>query len=193
MARKTNNRKKNPTYLILVEGQTELIYFQNLKETCMSDGFTVICKQANHSNPVLLINEAFKKSESSVYDNIWCVYDCDVLHGNTENFEGVYQAALKQGIHFAESMPCIEVWFMLHFAQPRNYYQNADAVVVDLKKHIPQYGKNQEWQRRNLFKVLQERTKTALTNASRLPPLDHDNQNTATSVPELVKIFKEDS
>jgi hypothetical protein len=40
-------------------------------------------------------------------------------------------------------MPCIEVWFILHFAKPQNSYRDADAVIADLKKHIPQYSKDQ--------------------------------------------------
>jgi hypothetical protein len=79
MARKINNRQINITYLILVEGSTELIYFQNLKESQGRFGFTVKLRKAKHGSPVPLIEEALKEYKGGVYRNIWCVYDCDVL------------------------------------------------------------------------------------------------------------------
>jgi hypothetical protein len=190
MARKVNTRRMNITYLILVEGSTELIYLQNLKDACRRFGFTVRLQKAKHGNPASLVEEAVKEYEKGVYQKVWCVYDCDVLfHDKAERFDSVYQIALKQGIQFAESMPCIEVWFILHFKKPRNFYNNANVVIADLKKHIPQYSKNQDWQARNLYNSLKEHTEQALTNVLNLPPINHSVQNTATSIHELVKIF----
>jgi hypothetical protein len=195
MARKINTRQTNPTYLILVEGQTELIYFQNLKETHRCCGFTVKLQKAKHSNPSPLIEEALRESEKHVYKYVWCVYDCDVLcRDKPEKFDNIYHNALRQGIQFAESMPCIEVWFILHFKKPQNLYQDANAVITDLKKHIPQYSKDQNWQTRNLYKLLKERTGEALKNVVNLPAIDHSHraQTTATSVHKLVQIFGEE-
>lgn len=190
MARKTKNRQLNITYLILVEGLTELIYFQNLKEDRGYFGFTVKLQKAKHGNPVPLIEEALKEYEKGVYRNIWCVYDCDVLFYNrNERFNNAYNSAQRQGIRFAESMPCIEVWFILHFEKPKNSYQNADAVITDLKKYIPNYNKNQDWQERNLYKSLKEHSAQALINVLKLPIINHNIQVTATSVNELIKIF----
>jgi hypothetical protein len=190
MARKINTRQINITYLILVEGTTELIYFQSLKETCGRFDFTVKLQKAKHGNPAPLIEEALSEHEKGVYHSIWCVYDCDVLsHTAAERFNSAYQAALKQNIKFAESMPCIEVWFILHFEKPQNFYQNANAVIADLKKHIPQYSKNRDWQERNLYKSLKDYTTQALTNVKNLPVIKHDAQTTATSIHELIKIF----
>ncbi|MDR1524904.1 MAG: RloB family protein [Tannerella sp.] len=192
MARKEKNRPLNITYLILVEGSTELIYFQNLKEAHGHFGFTIKLKKAKHGNPATLIEEALKESEKGVYSQIWCVYDCDVLVKNkNETFDGVYRRAQKKGIQFAESMPCIEVWFVLHFEKPKNSYQDGDAVVTDLKKHIPDYRKNQNWQERNLYSSLKEHSTQALTNVLKLPLIAHYCENTATSVNVLVQIFDE--
>ncbi|MDR2632932.1 MAG: RloB family protein [Treponema sp.] len=190
MARKTNSRQLNSTYLILVEGSTELVYFQSLKEDSGHFGFTVKLQKAKHGNPAPLIEEALKEYEKGVYRNIWCVYDCDVLFNNgNERFNNAYNSAKRQGIQFAESTPCIEVWFILHFEKPQNFYQNADAVITDLKKHISNYNKSQEWQEKNLYKSLKERSAQALINVAKLPALKHNVQTTATSVHELVKIF----
>ena len=190
MARKINTRRLNITYLILVEGLTELIYFQNLKEDRGYLGFTVRLQKAKHGNPAPLIEEALKESEKNVYRNIWCVYDCDVLfHNQNERFNEAYNSAQRQGIQFAESMPCIEVWFILHFEKPKNSYQNADAVITDLKKYISNYSKNQDWQKRNLYKSLKKHSAQALINVSNLPAINHNIQDTATSVNKLIEIF----
>jgi hypothetical protein len=190
MARKINSRKLNITYLILVEGYTELIYFQGLKETCRRFGFTIKLHKAKHGNPAPLIEEALNENKQGIYRHIWCVYDCDVLlRDDTERFNIAYKNAQKQGIQFAESMPCIEVWFILHFEKPRNSYQKTDLVIADLRRHIPQYSKNQEWQEKNLYKSLEKHTGQALKNVLHLPSINHDSNNTATSMHELVKIF----
>jgi hypothetical protein len=190
MARKINTRRLNITYLILVEGLTELIYFQNLKEDRGYLGFTVRLQKAKHGNPAPLIEEALKESEKNVYCNIWCVYDCDVLfHNKNERFNNAYNSAQRQGIQFAESMPCIEVWFILHFEKPKNSYQNTDAVITDLKKYIPNYSKNQDWQKRNLYKSLKDHSAQALRNVLKLPIINHHIQDTATSVNKLIEIF----
>jgi hypothetical protein len=113
------------------------------------------------------------------------------LREKTERFDNAYKTASKQCIQFAESAPCIEVWFILHFGKLQNLYRNANAVIADLKKHIPQYNKEQDWQTRNLYKCLKDHTGQALINVSNLLPVNHNSQITATSIYKLVKIFSE--
>jgi hypothetical protein len=61
MARKTKSREINSTYLIIVEGETEQIYFQKLKTIYPFFGVNIRLKKAKHGNPLSLIHEALNE------------------------------------------------------------------------------------------------------------------------------------
>jgi hypothetical protein len=194
MARKIRTRTPNTTYLILVEGKTEEIYFKKLKGHCEKHGFNIKVRQASHGNPEPLVHEALREQDEGIYNFIWCVYDCDVFqHSNTESFETVYKKALKNGIQFAESVPSIEAWFILHYGKLKKFYQGKDAVIKDLQRHIPGYCKEQRWQEKNLYPTLEPRQKEAFSNVKGFELTDHKDQRSATSVHRLVEIFISES
>jgi hypothetical protein len=190
MARNRAIQQTKTTYLILVEGETEQIYFQALKEHHRVVGITIKMRQARHSAPSQIITEAIKEQNSGVYRVIWCVYDCDVfLNQDTSEFEKLYQSAKKANIQFAESMPSIEAWFLLHFIKPNQIYSSGKALIKDLQNHIPNYCKEQRWLERNLYKTLQPNEQNALTNVAGFSSIDYKQPNTATTVNKLVEIF----
>jgi hypothetical protein len=192
MARKIHARTPNTTYLILVEGTTEEIYFKKLKEHYPKYGFTI--KKPSHGNPGPLVQEALRERDEGVYRYIWCVYDCDVFqHSTTDSFEKDYKNAAGKGIQFAESMPSIETWFVLHYGRPQKYYQGKDTVIKDLQKHIPDYCKEQKWQEKNLYQSLGLRQDDAFSNVKQFELTSHNNNDSATSVHKLVEIFVSES
>jgi hypothetical protein len=190
MARKKAGRRLKPMYLILVEGDTERIYFEELWDCNPRPGFTIKIKKAKHGNPGPLVHEALRERDDGVYNFIWCVYDCDVFqHSNMEPFEIMYKKAIERGIQFAESMPSIEAWFVLHYGKLQKVYQGKDAVIRDLQKHIPGYCKEQKWQEKNLYPILQTWQKEAFSNVKSFELTSHNSPNSATSVHKLVKVF----
>jgi hypothetical protein len=190
MARKVHTRIPNITYLILVEGRTEEIYFRKLRDHYPRHGFTIKIRQASHGNPGPLVHEALRERDEGVYNFIWCVYDCDVFqHANMESFEIIYSKAIERGIQFAESMPSIEAWFILHYGKLQKFYQGKDAVIRDLQKYIPGYCKEQRWQEKNLYQNLETRQKEAFSNVEGFELTGHQNRDSATSVHKLVEIF----
>jgi hypothetical protein len=190
MAREKAGRQLKPMYLILVEGATERIYFEELWDCNPRPGFTIKIKKAKHGNPEPLVHEALRERDEGVYNFIWCVYDCDVFqHSNMESFETIYKKAIERGIQFAESMPSIEVWFVLHYGKPQKFYQGKAAVIKDLQKHIPGYCKEQRWQEKNLYLNLKVRQDEAFFNVKGFELTTHKNPDSATSVHKLVRIF----
>jgi hypothetical protein len=190
MARKIHTRTPNITYLILVEGMTEAIYFRSLKEHHPKYGFTIKIKKPPHGNPGPLVQEALREQDEGVYNFIWCVYDCDVFQqSNMDSFEIIYNKAVKEGIQFAESMPSIEAWFVLHYQKLQKFYQGKDGLIKDLKKHIPGYCKEQRWQEKNLYASLESRENDAFLNVKGFELISHKNQDSATSIHKLVKTF----
>ncbi|MDR2607090.1 MAG: RloB family protein [Treponema sp.] len=190
MSREKAGRRLKPMYLILVEGNTERIYFEELWNCNPRPGFTIKLKKAKHGNPGPLVQEAMRERAEGVYNFIWCVYDCDVFqYSDMKSFEIIYKKAVKEGIQFAESMPSIEAWFVLHYQKPQKFYQGKDGVIKDLQKYIPDYCKEQRWQEKNLYSSLKSRQHDAFLNVKSFELISHKNQDSSTSIHKLVKIF----
>jgi hypothetical protein len=193
MPRKIEQRNLFETFLILVEGHTERIYFEEMRDYDQRQGITIMPKKAKHSDQYHIIKEALvlqtNVQTKILYDHIWCVYDCDTLLGNLpHDFEKLYQQGKENAIEFAESMPCFEIWFLLHYTTPKSYYQNQDEVINDLRVYINDYSKEQSWlYTKNLYSELKKKQENAVIKASSLPAPKHGVNDTGTSVSTLIK------
>jgi hypothetical protein len=190
MARKIQTRKANKTILIIVEGYTEQIYFNQLRVFERIPGVTIIPKIAKHSAPFHIIQQSVNALKEDIYDYIWCVFDCDTPGNKMEKFQKPYHEAIKKGIYFAESMPCFEVWFFLHFAIPKGYYQDQNDLIMDLQKYISGYNKKQEWLiKKGIYTFLKPHQKQAIQNTSSLSLVNYSNPTTTTSVGKLITVL----
>ena len=129
MARAKKNEPLPKSILVVVEGETERIYFERLKGFERYTTLRIKPDLPKHSNIKTLLDYAKKEQNSGVYDYIWLLFDRDILLtqnlpkstfeliNNPEKLQG-------QGINIADSMPCFEIWFLLHFCLPKQTYQN---------------------------------------------------------------------
>lgn len=145
MARKIKSRIPKFRIAIVGEGETEWFYFGNMRKY-EKFNFKVEPDLPKHSDYKSLIKTARKKRAEG-YDLVYCVLDLDRILTNATEKRGYYieksKSYLNKGIEFIETMPCIELWFLLHFSE--NYsskvYINYDQVSRRLKLHIPEYSK----------------------------------------------------
>lgn len=119
-------------FLVFTEGErTEdgyLVYWRRE----FRDTVTVTIDEF-HGGPVQLVDRAVdaKRSEARAerrgqgraHDEVWCVFDRD----EHPNFERALEKAAANGIGVAVSNPCIELWFVLHFADQTAYIEGTDA------------------------------------------------------------------
>ena len=69
-------------------------------------------------------------------------------------------------INFADSLPSFELWFLLHYAIPKGYYENQNKLISELQRYIPNYSKERKWQESfRLYNTLKSRQNVALENA----------------------------
>lgn len=194
MPRKTGKLKANKTFLLVVEGPTEKIYFSDVKANGHIPGVTITPKVAKHSDLNTILKTAISEFETGVYDSIWCVFDRDtiVANGMSEETANQYKIALEKGIHFADSMPAFEVWFLLHYTMPNLYYTSQDGVIKDLKKHIPDYSKNQEWlSSANLYSNLKPYFDCAMKKAPELNKRKEETGNESSTICNVYQLFEE--
>lgn len=174
MARAKKNKPVKNNLLLVVEGTTEKIYFERLKGLERYATLRIKPDLPKHSNLQSLLEYAKKEQKSGAYDYVWLVFDRDVLL--TQNLPKTTldlinnpEKLKSQGIDIADSMPCFEIWFLLHYCLPKQTYQKQDKLIEELCKHIPNYCKNQEWLAKNdIYAMLKDKIDTALKNSETL-------------------------
>jgi len=174
MARAKKNKPLPKSILVVVEGETERIYFERLKGFERYTTLRIKPDLPKHSNLTTLLDYAKKEKNSKAYDYVWILFDRDVLLtqnlpkttldliNNPEKLKG-------KGINIADSMPCFEIWFLLHYCLPKQTYQNQDKLIEELCKYIPAYCKKQEWLNKNdIYAMLKDKIDIALKNSEAL-------------------------
>lgn len=200
MARIKKNIPTYKTMLLVVEGSTEKIYFERLKGFEKYSSLKIRPDAPKHSNLTSLLEFAKKEQKSGAYDYVWLVFDRDVLL--TQNLPKATLDLINnpeklkvQGIEIADSMPCFETWFLLHYCLPKQIYQNQDKLIEELCKFIPNYCKNQKWlESKDIYAMLKDKIETALKNAESLRLRNKKSINsdyTTSNVDLLIKEIKE--
>jgi hypothetical protein len=128
MPRKTKSRPPKFKVAIVGKGETEWFYFSNMRQY-EKFSFKVAPDLPKHSDYKSIIKTARNKRDEG-YDLVFCVIDLDRIITNDTEKKGYFSEKSKtkanKGIEFIETMPCIELWFLLHFLE--NY---SSRVYID--------------------------------------------------------------
>lgn len=191
--RKQGNRAPQKTYLIVCEGKTtEVNYFRALYSfsTKNTKNFNVTVTQPNNgTDPISIVNYAIKQLKIKDHDAVICVFDKEFdterhikFKQANEKLARLAQKDTKKTIIGAWSVPCFEVWFLLHFDRSSSPFSWYDEVEKALKKKngFEEYNKSDKGH----YQLLRDRTKTAITNAAALYEESQHNQsdNPSTTV-----------
>ena len=177
MARPSKTSPTRKTMAIVGDGETEFFYFQDFKSV---EKLSVTLKpdlptKSGWAGVMLKAENLIKKGG---YDKIFCIIDYDVVIADNavQNYKSVKQKCLniakKSGseIVFIEIMPCIELWFYLHFNYTTKSLRNCNSIHTDLKEqYIPDYNKTQPYhQNKRMYSFLIDKLPIAIANAQRL-------------------------
>lgn len=147
MARKTSlKQRRSPIPTIIGAGITEQWYFTHLKAL---RGYRVKIRPRFFGTETAAgldkkIEEVLRNEGIAI-----CVYDADVSTWNAAERKKL--AALQKkyegnaSVLLCDSMPSIEYWFLLHYKQTTRHFGTSKAVIKELKKHIPQYDKTEQF------------------------------------------------
>lgn len=135
-------KKTHISCAVLGDGQTEQYYLSHLRDI---RGFNFRirprlfkCITIEEANKLIkeLIDEGF---DMVIY---FTDYDTIVKQGKIEKYKKIVGKYEKRtDVMICESMPSIEFWFLLHYIKTTRNFQNADEVIKELKKHIPDFSK----------------------------------------------------
>lgn len=94
-----------------------------------------------HGTPLSLVKAAIqektanekleRRGRGTAHEEVWCVFDTD----QHPHLDQAFELADQHGIKVAVSCPCIELWFLLHFADQTAYIETKDAQAKS-KDHI---------------------------------------------------------
>jgi hypothetical protein len=146
MGRKQKNRRLKLKYAVLGEGITEQWYLQHLKE---HENFVYAIR------PSLFTDVSIEKAEGIIdelvtggCDHITFLtdYDTIVSQGKQKVFESIKNKySDNDNVLICESMPAIELWFLLHFVYTTKEFTNCAQVIKDLKNYLPEYEKKKTY------------------------------------------------
>ena len=177
MARRAPRRRKGKSakgkpqkrIFIATEGETECIYFNELKKELRAANVDVL-KSTTKTDPgsvrKRLANYKPKDGDIRANDDLWLVIDKD-----NHDLNSIFSEADRRKYRFADSNPCFELWLAMHCKALHQLpglegsaaVGGCDKVIEVLRQRIePNYQKTD-------YKVscYVERLKTAITNAEK--------------------------
>ncbi|GAB4178375.1 MAG: hypothetical protein Kow00108_14150 [Calditrichia bacterium] len=187
--RKRRNRKLRRAISIIVEGKTELWYFQLMKEAEKEDLYTIDIKPKLPQKMALDAQFNLVTEDCELFDYVFWVIDLDqIIHNHLTQKLQDYRQKLKDNAFILINNPCLEFWFLLHFQNTGKHYSKCSRVITDLRKHITNYQKTEKFfKTNNVYKIFKPYQEKAIERAKRL-------SKQATSLPspkaEIYKIFE---
>ncbi len=204
---RTKGKKKPRKYiLIVVEGQeTEYNYLNSLKDDLKLKTTEIQVARASGGSPLDVVakadklileqNKLNKKQGQPKYDEVICVFDQD---NQIKKYDEALIKAKNNNIQAITSIPCFEVWFLLHCCNTSSPFANCKEVCKKLESELKKLKllkskecyekKNSDW-----YKILKPKLQNAIHNAEKLDKYQENNQenlNPFTKVHILVKMLQ---
>lgn len=110
--RQKGNLALRKTILIYCEGETERIYFEQMKLLKRSKMVSVKIKNVKRS-AIKLAQHAFRDSSYQPFDEVWIVFDKDDL--TEKQLDEVNVFCEEKDIKIAYTNEAFELWLLLHF------------------------------------------------------------------------------
>jgi hypothetical protein len=191
MVKKSAFRKIKKSMLIVVEGETELIYFDQLKSEYRLANLSIKPRLSPRKDPENIVKRAIKENQRGDFDFTWCIFDLDTIEQNKEKYRKAIAIAKKKKYYIANSFPCFEIWFLLHFNFSTKYYANYEQLKIDLCKHIDDYCKDQKYLiQKNLYRHLSDKLQQAMENSKKLEEYNEANEIELGTRCEIYKIIE---
>lgn len=131
---------------IVGEGITEQYYFSHLKQ--LKKYRCVVKPRFFGKTDIAQIEKTVERLLQG-YVTVICVFDADVSQRNIvektklEKFKRKYSK--NETVIICDSLPSIELWFLLHYIKINQRFPNYRMVIRELKKYIPNYDKTEKY------------------------------------------------
>jgi hypothetical protein len=193
--RHPGQREPRSITLIVCEGETEQEYFEAARiHYHLTTAEVAVADNTKGSAPISVVECAEERAaERGSYDTIFCVFDRD----GHESFDRArakirgLASRSRNRLNMLEaiSIPCFELWVLLHFERSdRPFHRCADVVGRIRREHLDGYAKAND----EIAQQLMLRVETALANARWLEGRTGiEQENPGTSVNAVVQHLKD--
>lgn len=148
LRRKPASRTEPDRILIVTEGsKTEPSYFHMLTAELGLTTATVTIVGEGGSAPISVVNEAEDRlKRDDDFEQVYCIFDRDRHKNYDQAIEKIRSIANRNEFRrkvFAAipSIPCFEVWYLLHVSNSRKPYESGGSpgedLIADLKQNDP--------------------------------------------------------
>ena len=184
---KTNRLHRKRVIVFGFEGKnnkTETNYFSHFKP--IDDKFILKLVSCGVTDPVNMLKSIKNKRKDFDYNAredltfLFVDSDCDA---KKRELIAALRSKQPKDITIIVSNPCFELWFLNHFCKTTREFKNSDELITELKKHIPDYIKNQD-----CYSFLAGKTEIAVANSTLQKAR---NCVSSTDVFEVIAILKE--
>lgn len=201
LKRNRGQRKPRKLILIVVEGQeTEYNYFNDLKAELRLPQIKIKIDSSCGGDPCQVVEKAnyYRNQMTSKPDEVFCVFDYD---NKLEKYKQAIKKAQDYGFEESiTSIPCFEIWLLLHFQYTSRSFQNCSEVETQLQRELvnassvntpANYDKSLRY-----YNFLKDKLEQAIKNAERLEKEQQEmgqiHPNPSTKVHLLVKKLREE-
>lgn len=187
--RRPGNREPRSITLIVCEGESEQAYFDAIRlQLKLLTTEVVIPRDQGGLAPISVVEYAEDRAkERGGYDHIFCVFDRDQHESFNRARAKVRSLATRSrnplAISEVTSVPCFEVWVLLHFEQTDAPFVACQNVIHRVHTHLPGYQKADP----ETVKKLLPQLEYAMTNAHWLSSrAGIADENPSTSVHRVI-------
>jgi len=172
MGRNSKNRPVRNTVALVGDGQTERIYFGDVRDVDRPASLTIQPDYPRKLGSYKGVLDRAKTLKNDGFNHVFALIDMDkiIQENRTAEYQHAKAAAEGIGVIILENNPCFEVWLLLHFVHTGRLFSNCSDVVTELRKYIPDYSKGEKFlNAAGLYrKYKQQLAETAIVNARRL-------------------------
>jgi len=179
--RKTKITKpKKDAFAIIVDGHTEVWYFQMLKRNEPSLQVNIEPKIPQKKKLSEQYGKVLEYAED--FTKVFWIIDLDVLIAESKTAKKGTTSQIQELKKYLNELenekyknvitifnnPCLEFWFLLHFEPTTKYFPRCIDSEKQLKKHLTDYEKTQKYftkHNNDIYLKLKSRLSTALNNA----------------------------
>ncbi len=182
MSRKKQARRLRRTVAVVGDGQTERIYFADIRDTDRPKDLTIFPDYPRKIGSYRgVLGRAVELRE--YYDKVFALVDLDkvIQEGQQIAYGRDKKAAVESGVEVLENNPCFEIWLLLHFHFTGKLFDNCSGVVRELSNSSPLsgYDKSEKYLKKaQLYKsykhLIEEK---AIPNARRLETGSEDRDD----------------
>lgn len=174
MGRNPRNKRTKETVALVGDGQTERIYFANVRDTDRPVNLAIFPDYPRKIGSYKGVVERAVALKENGYDHVYALIDMDKIIQENKMIEYRQSklAAEQAGVVILENNPCFEIWILLHFFPTGRLFANCEDVITEIKKidHLANYQKGERFltAARLYERYKQELRENAIPNALRL-------------------------